>query len=564
MPLFHRTTPRRSDSRYSPPMWSTVRGTKGNLDEGIQPLREHLALELLSVERYLAGVAMVISGIGVFIALFITFTADKALGLGILGLTSAAFAWFALARTLLSGGIGGRVFSVMSPLVEISFPTAIIWIDLVVQNPRYAATMSPPLQLYGALVILQVVRLQRWMPIIMATVGALQYLTMMLFVVRPRLAPDIAALPEYDTPLVIVRGFLVVLAGIMASAVGLAVRGAVRRAAKSARAQDLFGRYRILERIAEGGMGSIHRALYCPEGGFARPVALKRIHDHLARQDAFVDSFRAEAEISSRLVHANIVQVLDFGRVENTYFLAMEFVDGSNLSQVLQAAAATHAVMPEPVLARIGAELLEGLHFAQEVARDAEGKVMRVLHRDLSPSNVLVSKTGEVRIADFGLARPLGESGALLTAHVAGKSSYMSPEQTRGEAMDMRSDLFAAAIILWECVTLRPLFWRGNNVASGIAVAYEDAPAPSTVLPVPSAWDAFFATALAKDPSVRFQNARDMQSAWRRTVGDPGRAEDLATYMARLPIKASAPEPGDRLATELTHREKSRTHVEHG
>lgn len=505
-------------------------------DEGLRPLGEHLAIELLAVERYLAGTAMLMAGIGIAIAIFIIVFVGRPIGLAILAITTSAFVWFALARRLVDGGVGARFFSVASPLVEISVPTMLIAVDVWIQTPQYAATMSAPLQLYGILVMLQVVRLEPVMPIVVGVVGAAQYLVMYFLFVLPKLSPELAAQPEYDAPLVIVRAALVILASIAASAVGSGLRGAVQRAARSARAQDLFGRYRLQAQIAEGGMGTIHRALYCPEGGFARPVALKRIHEHLVRQPAFVDAFRGEAEISSRLVHTNIVQVLDFGRVGDTYFLAMEYVDGPNLAQLIVGTATTDRSIPPALLSRIGIEMLEGLHFAHDVARDADGRLLRVLHRDLSPGNVLVSRTGEVRITDFGIARPLGESGALYTEHVAGKSAYMSPEQARGDMLDTRSDLFAAAIVLWECITLRPLFWRGGTVASVVAVTQEEAPPPSAFRQVPASWDAFFARALAKDAARRFAHAREMQAAWRAAVGEPARAEELAAFIARQPL----------------------------
>lgn len=452
-------------------------------------------------------------------------------------LSFALIAWFGLVRQLANRGIGARVLQALCPLVEISVPTALLLIDANQRSAEYAVAVSVPLQLYGAFVGLQVIRLRGFMPIIAATFGAAQYLAVYLFHLRPRLHPSMLEMPEYDLPLACLKSAVIILAGVAATFVGFALRGAVGRAASRTRAADLFGKYRVQSTLAEGGMGSVHRALYCPEGGFARPVALKRIHPHLAKDGAFVEAFRREAELSSRLVHPNIVQVIDFGRVEDTYFLAMEFVDGMTLGEVLRRASAAGAHIPERILVRIGMGILDGLQFAGAEARDGEGRILAVVHRDLNPPNVLLSHSGEVRISDFGIARAIGTGGALLTATLAGKTAYMSPEQARGDAIDVRSDLFAAGVILWEMATLRRLFARGNDGANLVAVLQEEAPRPSTLRPGAPHFDAFFARALAKEAPSRFQTAREMKTALEALIpGRPATQEEMRDFLAALPL----------------------------
>jgi serine/threonine-protein kinase len=499
------------------------------------PLSENLDAEILRLEAVIAAAGLVLSAAGLVLSSVVVATVSRPLGLSIAALSAALVVWFGAVLTLARRGIGSKVFQAVCPLVEISVPTALLLIDATQRSAEYAVAVSVPLQLYGAFVALQVVRLRRLMPLFAAMFGAAQYLAAYMLFLRPRLHPTLLSIPEFDVPLACLKAAVVILSGVAATAVGLALRGAVGRAASRTRASELFGKYRLQSTLAEGGMGTVHRALYCPEGGFARPVALKRIHPHLAKNKDFVDAFRREAELSSRLVHANIVQVIDFGRVDDTYFLSMEYVDGMTLGELLRRASAAGAHVPERILVRIGMGILDGLHFAGAEARDAEGRLLAVVHRDLNPPNVLLSHAGEVRISDFGIARAIGEGGELLTATLAGKTAYMSPEQARGDGIDVRSDLFAAAVILWEMATLRRLFARGNDGANLVAVLEEPAPPPSTIRTGAPHFDAFFATALAKRPDDRFQSAREMKAALEALLpGRPATQDELRDYLSAL------------------------------
>jgi eukaryotic-like serine/threonine-protein kinase len=295
----------------------------------------------------------------------------------------------------------------------------------------------------------------------------------------------------------------------------LGVRRAIGKAAKSARAQDLFGKYRIERSIASGGMATVFAATYCPEGGFARPVAIKRIHPHLAGMGSFVEAFRNEAELGARLVHPNIVQVLDFGRVEETYFLAMEYVDGVTLGALMRVLRAGPRALSPSLVAWMGREMLEGLSYSHDGARDQDGRVLRIVHRDLSPGNVLVSRTGQVKLSDFGIARALRDASKYVTVSLVGHMSYMAPEQTSGHETDERSDLFSIGVILWELLVGKALFRRATEAATLLAIVNDPAPPPSEErgeLAEPL-WDAFFARALAREPGGRYQTAREMGDA---------------------------------------------------
>ncbi|WP_240359787.1 serine/threonine-protein kinase [Pyxidicoccus trucidator] len=212
-----------------------------------------------------------------------------------------------------------------------------------------------------------------------------------------------------------------------------------------------FGKYELLERLGSGGMAVVYRALYTAAPGVTKPVVIKRVLGTYAEDPAFVQMFLNEARISVGLSHGNIVQVFDFGQVDNEYFLAMELVDGHTLARVLKAAKAKGlGGIPVPLAVGIALEMCRGLHHAH-TRLDAKGEPLGVVHRDLSPDNVLLSYEGEVKLTDFGIAkarlkgRPETEVGI-----VKGKYIYFSPEQARGETLDARSDIYTVGTVLYQ------------------------------------------------------------------------------------------------------------------
>lgn len=508
----------------------------------------HLAREVARLERRVAEVALLLSlGCLVLAGGLVTFV-NVQLGLVLSGVLGLMAAWFWLVRTAMARGEGLAFIPRLAPFVEVTLVTLVFALDVTLMGPRYALAVPTAPQFYAAVVLLQVVRLRRYGPLAVSLLGAAQYLALCLLWVRPGLGAD-AALPEFSAGLLVARTGVVVLTGIMGSLVTAGLRHAVGNAERSRRSAELFGKYRLGERIAVGGMGEVFRALYCPEGGFARPVALKRVGAQWAAQPKFVEAFRAEAELCARLLHPNIVQVLDFGRVEDTFFLAMEYVDGGSLGDLVDRANEAGLQVPERVVAQVGKDVLAGLGFAYDDARGADGQLLRVIHRDLNPPNVLLTRVGTAKVSDFGIARAVGEAGALVTGTVMGKSAYMSPEQACGEPLDGRSDLFAAGALLWEVLTGERLFQRGTDLASMRAIVDEDAPAPSTVRPVSRRWDAFFRRALSRSVESRFATAAEMREALSRVLdGAPTRPDEVAAFLARLgdaPDAAREPAPPD-------------------
>lgn len=277
-----------------------------------------------------------------------------------------------------------------------------------------------------------------------------------------------------------------------------------------------FGRYVLVDRIGRGGMADIFLALDRTQVGALRRVVVKRILPELSGQPQFAAMLVAEAKLAALLRHANIVQVYDLGRVDEHLFIAMEYVEGFDLHQLLRRLSAGRIPLPVEHAVLVAREVLRALDYAHR-ARDVEGRPLGLVHRDVSPSNVLVSFEGEVKLCDFGIARALGattsDESAIARSRVAGKAAYMSPEQARGEPVDGRSDLFAAAILLWELLAGRRMYRGTDEQLLSLARAAEVPPLPARGLPDEQRLHGVLARALARDPEARFASARQMLDA---------------------------------------------------
>ncbi len=284
-----------------------------------------------------------------------------------------------------------------------------------------------------------------------------------------------------------------------------------------------------------------------PRGGFERAVAVKRIHPHLARDPRFINFFRNEAELSARLVHPNIVQVLDFGSVDGTYFLAMELVDGLTIQAFMKRAWAAKIALPPRLVAHLGREILAGLTYSHTAARAADGSLLRVIHRDICPANLLISRSGDLKISDFGVARALRQTGSDQTRTVAGHSGYMAPEQARALPFDERCDLFSVGVLLWELLCGKALFHRGSEGPTLLALMSADVPRPTDVRDgLHPDWNPLFERALCRDPAQRFPSASAMSAALTDVEDPRGSAstEELAEFVARV-LTLPEPTPDD-------------------
>lgn len=318
---------------------------------------------------------------------------------------------------------------------------------------------------------------------------------------------------------------------------------------------DAIGRYALEERIARGGMGEVFRAVAKGAGGFEKPVVIKRILPQLNEDARLGAMFVAEARVMSRLVHPNIVQVLDFGAgVEGDYFLVMELVDGVDL----RAFAKAHDGPVEMGLAaRIVIEMLRGLRYAHEMALDGGHTVV---HRDVSPGNVLLSRAGEVKVADFGVALVSNPLRAEQPSEVAGKLGYMAPEQHRGETVDARADLFATGVVLYRLLTGRLPFEGSDGSSRQAAAGRGDFAAVTTRRPeVPPAIAAVVERALAPDPDDRFASAQQMAVALRRACDEARirlpEPDDLAEAVrAVAPVRSALVQPAAGQLTRVEGR----------
>jgi len=225
----------------------------------------------------------------------------------------------------------------------------------------------------------------------------------------------------------------------------------------SPEAPAAFGRYSLLERLAVGGMAEVFRAKITSSHGFEKIVVIKRILPHLAEDQTFVAMFIDEAKLTAQLTHPKIVQILDFGEVRGQYFTALEYVDGFDALALLRVAAQRRVHIPRPLAAFIVSEVLEALDYAHN-ARDMDGRLMQIVHRDISPSNIFLSKRGDVKLGDFGIAHTQRREARTQAGTLKGKYGYMSPEQVVGRPIDARSDLFAVGVVLAELLTGRRLF----------------------------------------------------------------------------------------------------------
>lgn len=293
-----------------------------------------------------------------------------------------------------------------------------------------------------------------------------------------------------------------------------------------------LGRYQLLSRLAVGGMAEVYLARQGEISGFKTLVVVKKVLPHLAVKPDFINMFLDEARIASMLDHPNVVRITEVGRAGDEFFLAMELVQGKPLATLLQQGERTKTPLPHNLAALVVAYAAAGLHHAHQLT-DVAGNLLGLVHRDVSPQNVMISFEGSVKVIDFGIARALGRLGDTNSSSLKGKLGYMAPEQARGEAVDRRADIFSLGVVLWECVAARRLFLRENELATLRAVVYEPIPSPSNYSKVDATLEAIIMCALDRNPDERFQTAEEMRIAlekWTFAAGGTS-THDLSQLM---------------------------------
>ncbi|MCB9614249.1 MAG: serine/threonine protein kinase [Sandaracinus sp.] len=272
-------------------------------------------------------------------------------------------------------------------------------------------------------------------------------------------------------------------------------------------------RYRVIKRLEAGGMAEVFIGEAQSVQGFKKRVAIKRVLPHLAQNQNFIGMFLDEARLGARLTHANIVSVTDIGAADGTFFIVMEYVEGANLKKIIETLRQQGRPFPFKEAVYICMEACRGLSFAHELEDDA-GKLLNIVHRDVSPPNILISKRGEVKVTDFGLAKASTQLEKTDPGVVKGKFSYLAPEAAQGENVDARADLFAMGIVLWEMLAGRRLFLGETDYQTVKLVQQAQVPSLSRLNPeVDAEFEQVLAKALARDPRERYQSAREMGDA---------------------------------------------------
>lgn len=274
---------------------------------------------------------------------------------------------------------------------------------------------------------------------------------------------------------------------------------------------DQIGRYTLLSRLAIGGMAELFLARVQGLEGFEKVVVLKRILPHLVTDEDFVRMFLTEARLAARLDHPNVVHVHDIGREDGEYFFTMEYLHGEDLRRLLSGVRDQGMRLPLRHALSIVTQVAAGLHFAHEQV-GFDGEPLGIVHRDVSPSNVIVTYPGAVKVVDFGIAKAAGPTHASRLSSLKGKASYMSPEQCKARPLDRRSDVFSIGLLLFELVTGAPAFVAGNDLAVLNRVARADVPDPRMVWPAcPDALREIIERAVAARPEDRYPTALAMQ-----------------------------------------------------
>ncbi len=298
-------------------------------------------------------------------------------------------------------------------------------------------------------------------------------------------------------------------------------------------------RYERIREIASGGMATVYLGRAVGAGGFERRVAIKVMHSRLMAEPQFVAMFLDEARLAARIVHPNVISTIDVHAATDEVFLVMDYVEGLTLHGLVRRLRKSQARVPVPVVARILVDVLAGLHAAHELT-GADGAPLQLVHRDVSPQNVIVGLDGTTRLTDFGIARAEARlAAATQSGQLKGKLGYMSPEQLRAKPVDRRSDVYSAGVVLWELLVGARLFKGDNDATVALSAAAGPQQSPRQLVPeVPEAVDEVVMRALARAPEDRYPTAAAFSDALEDAVAAAGvqvaRTRDVRDYLAAL------------------------------
>lgn len=510
---------------------------------GRRLLHEHLEKDAPAREASVARFMVFATGASGLLALALGPIIGWRLSAALAVILAAMTCWYAVLLVMLRRRWFHPGVAWVNVALEVSAPALIFVVDHYARGPEYALT-APPLAIWGTLVALSALRGSRPLAVAAGALAAVEYLGLYLGLARPRLDAD--AWVTLQPPLIATRAFLLFCSGLVTAAFVRHFNRRAEEALTAVRARDVLGKYLLHERIGAGGMAEVYRASYSPEGGFEKTVAVKKILPGYAGDDDFVALFRQEAALCSRLTHPNVVQVLDFGRFGDTYFLAMEYVDGLTLKRVLDGCAGRG--LPLPAVTYLGHELLRALDYVHR-RTGPDGAPLKLVHRDVNPPNILVSRLGEVKLTDFGIARATSASRLTQAGLIKGKPGYLAPEQLEDGQLDGRTDLFAVGITLHEALTGLRLFSVGVSDKELLEVFERPIPAPSRLRrDVPPELDAVVLGLLAREVDRRTPTAGAAADALAALTGPcamgPQGQALLAAALAHAPAGPGASRPG--------------------
>jgi hypothetical protein len=319
-----------------------------------------------------------------------------------------------------------------------------------------------------------------------------------------------------------------------------------REIQKAMENSDRIGPYLLRMRVATGGMAELFLADYEREDGFRRKVAIKRIRPHLVENPEFIRMFTREARLAALLQHPNIVQIFDYGKIGEVYFIAMEYIDGLNLGEIL---AAMKIGLPLEQALFIMTEVVKGLAYSHAHCDEQSGEPLNIVHRDISPQNLLVSCAGEVKISDFGISKARSEPNLTQAGVIRGKLAYMSPEQALGQPLDQRADLYALGLVFHETLTGLRVYRFTNEIEALRAIPKREIePLTAILKQIPPQLNEIVMKCLAKDRAARYQSADELYTdlmAFRRAQKIVYDTSDLAAFMKRH-FRSEGESGGDR------------------
>jgi hypothetical protein len=396
--------------------------------------------------------------------------------------------------------------------LENSLVGCLFLLDITFNGPAFAMT-SPVGVIAGAAIVASAMRSDTRLPMFAAAVASLELVLLYACLVYPRLPQPV---PLLLSPMFIFqRAVYYFVTGWLAQLVAGQFRSMAEEALRAVRQQELLGRYFLHERLGSGGMAEVFRATYSPEGGIEKTVALKRILPAYAEDPQFLALFRREAELGAILQHPNVVQVLDVGRLDNTHFISMEYVDGLSLRKLLKA----HGPLPLSAVTYLGAELASALDYVhRRTSRD--GVLLNLVHRDVNPPNILLSRIGDVKLSDFGIARAVTHASVTQLGSVRGKAHYMALEQLQGGPLDGRTDLFALGLTLHEALTGRRVLRELPDTPGAFLNELKNLAPPSALRPeVPAELDRVIMSLLRPRPEDRPQRGSHLEELLRAMPG---------------------------------------------